>query len=154
VAECVDVVRRRLETTPTQGFARGDAPAVGSCVFETAVHGADTLAPAHDAVCGGVVGVGEAGSAVARCDGVGAAEHLAGEGGVVVATEAFLVGAVLAEDRDVAHVVGGDDDVATRMRGASDVGWGLSGFAEGAKVGGHREAGVGGSVVGLTGGFG
>lgn len=122
-------------------------------MFETAVHGADALAPAHDAVGGGVVGAGEACSAVARCDGVGAAEHLAGEGGVVVATEAFLVGAVLAEDGDVAHVVSGDDDVAARMRGAGDVGRGLSGFAEGPEVGDHSEAGVGGSVVGLAGGF-
>lgn len=123
-------------------------------MLETAIYGADTLAPAHDAVIGGVVGTGEADSAVARCDGVGAAKHLAGEGGVIIATEAFLIGAVLAEDGDVTHVVGRDDDVATRMRGASDVGWRLSGLAEGAKVGCHREAGVGGSVVGLAGGFG
>lgn len=136
MAECVDVVGRRLETTPTQGFAWGYAPAVGSCIFKTAVHGADALTPTHDAVGGGVVGAGEAGSAVACCDGVGAAEHLAGEGGVVVATEAFLIGAVLAEDGDVAHVVGGDNDVAVRMRGAGDVGRGLFGFAGRAEVGG------------------
>lgn len=126
---------------------------MGSCLFETAVHGADALAPAHDAVGGGVVGAGEACSAVARCDGVGAAEHLTREGGVIIATEAFLVGAVLAEDGDVAHVVGGDDDVAARMRGAGDVGWGLSRFAEGPKIGDHREANVGGPVVDLAGGL-
>lgn len=103
------------------------------------------------------MGAGEAGSAVARCDGGGAAEHLAGEGGVVVATEAFLVCAVLAEDRDVARVVGGDDDVAARMHGAGDVGRGLIGFAGWTEIrgcGGRREAGVRGSLVSLACGFG
>ena len=53
-------------------------------------------------------------SAVAGGGGVGSAEHLAAEVGVVVivATLAFGVGAILAEYFDVAHVVSCDDDVA------------------------------------------
>lgn len=43
-------------------------------------------------------------------DGVGATKHLFGEIAVIVA-EAIGIGAVLAEDFDVAHEVGCDNDI-------------------------------------------
>lgn len=65
--------------------------------------------------------------AVTCGDGIGPTEHLLREIGIVA--ETLLVGTILAEDLDVAHVIGCDDDVAARMRGAGDVCWGFFRFA-------------------------
>ena len=93
-------------------------------VVKTAVCAVDGLTPGEDAV-GGLGGeleriAGGAG-AVFRGDGVGAAEHLFGEGGIVVA-EAVHVGAVLSEDLDVTQEISCDYDVAVFVGTAGEVG--------------------------------
>ncbi len=100
----------------------------------------DGVAPGKDALGGrgvrveGGVRAGErvASGAVAVAGGAGvaAAEDFLGESGWCVprVVAPFLEGAVLAEDFDVAHVVGRDDDVAVRMGRSRDVGGRFAGL--------------------------
>ena len=100
---------------------------VAEAVEARVVVAGDGLPPREDAVRGRVLRGGDeavalrGAIALPRGDRVGTAEHLLGEVGV--AAKALLVGAVLAEDFDVPHVVRCDDDVAVWMGGPREICW-------------------------------